>query len=78
LRHVKETPEIAEPLALTARELEVLGLMAQGLRNNQIAGQLTISERTVKFHITSILGKLDAGNRTEAVKRAAQRGLVKF
>ncbi len=62
--------------ALTLREREVLRLMAQGRPNKEIAGKLYISERTVKFHVSSILGKLGATNRTEAVKLAARQGLV--
>ncbi len=62
--------------ALTEREHEVLTLMAQGLQNKEIAAQLIISERTVKFHVSAILAKLGAGNRTEAVHMARQRGLV--
>lgn len=62
--------------ALTPRELEVLQLLAQGLQNKEIAAELVISERTVKFHVSSIMGKLGAGNRTEAVTIAAQQGLV--
>jgi NarL family two-component system response regulator LiaR len=61
---------------LTERELEVLHLLAQGLPNKEIATQLVISERTVKFHVSSIMGKLGATNRTEAVSLAAQRGLL--
>jgi DNA-binding NarL/FixJ family response regulator len=61
---------------LTGRELEVLRLLAQGQQNKEIAAQLVISERTVKFHVSSILGKLGAGNRTEAVRVAAQQGLI--
>jgi len=66
------------PDALTERESEVLHLLAQGKPNKEIAAALVISERTVKFHISSILQKLGAGNRTEAVTIAAQRGLVKI
>lgn len=61
---------------LTSRELEVLQQMARGLQNKEIAALLVISERTVKFHVSSILGKLGAGNRTEAVTMAAQQGLI--
>jgi NarL family two-component system response regulator LiaR len=62
---------------LTARELEVLQLLAEGQTNRQIAGRLIVTERTVKFHVSSILAKLAAANRTEAVALANQRGLVK-
>ena len=62
--------------ALTPREVEVLRLLAQGLQNKEIAAQLVISERTVKFHVSSIMSKLGAGNRTEAVTLAAQQGLI--
>ena len=62
---------------LTARELEVLQLLAEGQTNRQIADRLVVTERTVKFHVSSILAKLGAGNRTEAVALANQRGLVK-
>ena len=61
---------------LTPRELEVLRLLSEGLRNKEIADRLGIVERTVKFHVGSILGKLNAGNRTEAVSVAVQRGLI--
>ncbi len=64
--------------SLTEREADVLQLLAQGKTNKEIAAALVITERTVKFHISSILGKLGAGNRTEAVTIAAQRGLVKL
>lgn len=62
--------------ALTERELEVLNLLAQGMPNKEIAAQLVISERTAKFHVSSIMGKLGATNRTEAVSLAAQKGLI--
>ncbi|HEY4656254.1 MAG TPA: LuxR C-terminal-related transcriptional regulator [Cyclobacteriaceae bacterium] len=61
---------------LTARELEVLALVRRGHTNSQVAEQLFISERTVKFHITSILSKLYAKTRTEAVDTALKRGLL--
>jgi NarL family two-component system response regulator LiaR len=61
---------------LTERELEVLNLLAQGMPNKEIASHLVISERTAKFHVSSIMGKLGATNRTEAVSLAAQRGLI--
>jgi DNA-binding NarL/FixJ family response regulator len=77
LRQVsREQVKEASPDALTERELEVLRLMAQGLQNKEIAANLVISERTVKFHVSSILAKLGAGNRTEAVKIAAHQGIV--
>ena len=62
--------------ALTERELEVLALLAQGMPNKEIAARLVISERTAKFHVSSIMGKLGAANRTEAVSLAAQKGLI--
>lgn len=61
---------------LTEREMEVLTLLAKGSTNREIAEALVITERTVKFHVSSILRKLEAGNRTEAVSIAAQHGLV--
>ena len=68
----------AEPLLeeLTPRELEVLQLLADGLTNRAIADRLQISEHTVKFHVNTILGKLGAQGRTEAVVRAIRQGLV--
>ena len=61
---------------LTAREREVLRLVAQGLPGKQIAGALGITERTVKFHTASLIRKLGADNRAQAVALAAQRGLL--
>jgi DNA-binding NarL/FixJ family response regulator len=67
-----------EPLAetLTAREVQVLSLVSDGLPNKAIAARLGVSDETVKFHLTSIFGKLGAANRTDAVRRALRRGLV--
>jgi DNA-binding NarL/FixJ family response regulator len=61
---------------LSPRELEVLRLVADGLPTKQIAAALSISERTVKFHVNSIFHKLGADNRAQAVALAAQRGLL--
>jgi len=66
--------EFEEPL--TAREIEVLELLAEGLPNKSIAARLGISDQTVKFHVASICGKLGAANRTDAVRRALRRGLI--
>ncbi len=63
---------------LTARELEVLELLAKGMTNKEIAAKLVITVRTVKFHVSSIMRKLDAGNRTEAVLTAAERGIIEM
>lgn len=62
--------------SLTPREAEVLALLAEGLANKAIAQRLGISERTAKFHVESILGKLGAENRSEAIVIAARRGMV--
>ncbi len=72
------TDTLVEPLIepLTDRELEVLQWLAQGLANKQIAGQLGISEHTVKFHVSSIYTKLGATNRAEAVRLGVQQGLI--
>jgi len=64
----------AQPL--TAREIEVLGMLAEGLGNKIIAARLGISTHTAKFHVASILAKLGAGSRTEAVTVGMRRGLV--
>jgi DNA-binding NarL/FixJ family response regulator len=65
-----------EGAALTAREREVLGMIAEGDANKEIAWKLAISEHTVKFHVASILAKLGAGTRTEAVTIGLRKGLV--
>ena len=61
---------------LTTREVQVLELLAEGLPNKAIARRLGISDQTVKFHVSSISGKLGAANRTDAVRRAVRRGLI--
>jgi DNA-binding NarL/FixJ family response regulator len=78
LQRIAKPPDQHDGEALTEREMDVLHLLAQGKTNKEIAAALVISERTVKFHISSILGKLGAGNRTEAVTTAAQRGLIRL
>jgi len=70
----KELESFVSPL--TPRETEILTYMAQGYLNKQIAAKLNISEQTIKNHITSILRKLDANARTEAVVTAIRRGLI--
>ena len=74
MRHMSEPAADA----LTEREMDVLRLMAKGMPNKEIAAVLVVTERTVKFHISAILSKLGAGNRTEAVRVAVQRGLVRL
>lgn len=64
------------PGGLTEREVEVLALVAEGLPNKQIASQLQVAERTVNFHVSNILHKLDAASRVEAVVWAKERGLI--
>jgi len=75
------TPETAPAsamptVALTARELEVLRMLADGASNKTIAWKLGISDHTAKFHVASILGKLNAGSRTEAVTVGIRMGLI--
>ena len=62
--------------SLTPRERDVLALLADGLRNRDIAARLGVSEHTVKFHLASIFGKLGAATRTEAVRKGLQLGLI--
>jgi len=69
-----------EPLieALTAREHDVLALVADGRSNRDIAGALAISEHTVKFHLASVFGKLGVSTRTEAVQRGLRLGVIEI
>jgi DNA-binding NarL/FixJ family response regulator len=62
--------------ALSPREIEVLGMMAEGISNKEIAARMGISEHTVKFHVAQIMGKLRAGTRTEAVMVGLRMGLI--
>jgi len=71
---VENAPDLMEEL--TPREVEVLRMMAEGLGNKEIAARLSISDHTVKFHISSILAKFGAATRTEAVTIGIRRGLV--
>ena len=76
-REMMPAPVAADPAQpLTAREIEVLGMLAEGLGNKAIAARLGISTHTAKFHVASILAKLGAGSRTEAVTVGMRRGLV--
>jgi len=69
-------PEPAFGEDLTAREREVLGLMVRGMTNPQIAAQLVVSRATAKAHVSSVLSKLGAANRAEAVALALQKKLI--
>jgi DNA-binding NarL/FixJ family response regulator len=78
-------PEVSAELAehatddtLTAREIEVLGLISGGLANKEIAAQLSIKEETVKGHVKNILAKLDANDRTHAVTIGLKRGIIEL
>ena len=63
---------------LTAREVEVLAHVADGLSNKAIAARLGISDETVKFHLSAVFGKLGASNRTDAVRHALRKGLIEL
>jgi two-component system, NarL family, response regulator LiaR len=72
------TPDAArqQGLGITARELEILNLVAQGLSNREIAGRLFVSENTVKTHCSRAFDKLGAARRTQAVQRGKELGLL--
>ncbi len=76
LEHIERDDEQERSNSLTPRELEVLALLVRGRKNSEIADSLFVSERTVKFHVSSILAKLGAENRTEAARIAVRRNLV--
>ena len=71
-----DLPALIEPL--TAREHEVLSLVADGLRNREIAERLGVTEHTVKFHLAAVFGKLGATSRTDAVRRGFRLGLIQL
>ena len=79
---VEDAPEVLPPRGeqvvepLTPRERQVLEMLAEGLSNKEIAGRLGISDHTAKFHVNSILAKLGASSRTEAVTRGIRSGLI--
>jgi DNA-binding NarL/FixJ family response regulator len=77
-REAEASADLAEPLVepLTPREIEVLQLLSEGLGNKEIASRLNISEHTAKFHVASIMGKLGAASRTEAVTLGIRHGLL--
>jgi DNA-binding CsgD family transcriptional regulator len=79
VRDVRQGPRAAtrqNPAGLTGRELEVLALVAQGLRNADIAGRLVVSEKTVSHHVSAILRKLGVATRSQAGAEAARLGIV--
>lgn len=82
LQHISgqqdKSPNDELPEPLTEREQEVLAHLAQGKKNKDIANELFITERTVKFYVSAILGKLGANNRTEAVTIALQKQLIEL
>jgi DNA-binding NarL/FixJ family response regulator len=76
LMALRQQDDLAHVEPLTAREVEVLELLAEGRSNKAIAARLGISDQTVKFHVAAICGKLGAANRTDAVQRAIRQGLI--
>ena len=78
MKHMRSHPAGKQqaPFNMSRREMDVLRLMAEGKSNQKIADQLVISERTVKFHVSSILGKLEVENRTAAVLKATRNGIL--
>ena len=74
----RRSGQAGEPQALSDREVEVLLLMARGSANKQIAADLSISESTVKTHVTNIFQKLEVSHRTEAVTKAMSKGIIKL
>ena len=75
-RLVREVPPLQDPEPLTERETEVLAELAKGKSNKEIAAELVIAEKTVRTHVSSILGKLGVASRTQAALHAVRSGLV--
>jgi DNA-binding CsgD family transcriptional regulator len=69
-------PGTSKSTKLTARELEVLSVIAQGNSSSEAADKLYLSKRTVDFHLTNIYAKLDVGNRVQALRIATRQGLI--
>lgn len=77
MREINQPPELPPTKdPLTGREVEILQLVAQGLTNDEIAERLVVSERTVRTHVSNILGKLQLANRTQAALYALKEGLA--
>jgi DNA-binding NarL/FixJ family response regulator len=76
LRRARQSERDRAQATLSDRETEILKLVAEGLRNSEIAARLYISERTVKVHITNIFGKLGLHDRVQATRYAIRTGLV--
>jgi DNA-binding NarL/FixJ family response regulator len=74
--HLDAPPASRTPSTLTAREKEVLRMVAEGLANKEIAWRLGISDHTVKFHVSALLGKLGAGSRAEAISAGIRQGVI--
>ena len=74
----RQASQLPDSHSLSDREIEVLGLMAKGAPNKEIASSLTTSESTVKTHVANIFQKLEVSGRTEAVTQAMQRGIIKL
>jgi DNA-binding NarL/FixJ family response regulator len=70
--------QVTPPDALSDREVEVLKLMSRGASNKEIAGTLSLSESTVRTHIQSIFQKMGVNNRTEAVIKAVNKGIIEL
>lgn len=74
--HLESASTSRPPSTLTAREREVLRMIAEGLANKEIAWRLGISDHTVKFHVSALLGKLGAGSRAEAISAGIRQGVI--